>query len=67
MYDLCVILPITPSLRTVKGPVRNGRDGHAALEDTLQVHGECHAGSVSTIAPTPYRRSGAIDEGQFVL
>lgn len=57
---------IVPS-RTVKGPIRNGRDGHAALKDTLQVHGECHAGRVSTVAPAPYRRSAVIDEGQLVL
>jgi len=62
-----VTLSITRLLRTVKGPVRNGRDGHAALEDTLEVHGECHARGVSTVAPAPYRRSTAIDEGQFVL
>lgn len=53
--------------RTVKSPICYRCHGHAALEDSVIIHGERHSRRVSTITPTPYRRPGAVDEWKLVL
>ncbi|KOX67436.1 hypothetical protein WN51_09159 [Melipona quadrifasciata] len=53
--------------RTVKSPICYRCHGHAALEDTVIIHGERHASRVSTVTPTPYRRPGMVDEWKRAL